>query len=196
MRMKSEWKFWIWMMLVAWLSACGTTGGGGAPTKSAGVESLTPVQALRFQDALSRLDQQQPKMAENLLEGLLRERTDVAELWLNLALSQFQQNNFAAADKTVSRIIANFPSTPQAYNLAGLLAVENGEFKKAQQHYAKALQLFPEYSNALYNMALLQDIYLQNTAAAVEYYNRYLKQVKEDEATKAWVENLAQSLSR
>jgi hypothetical protein len=48
----------------------------------------------------------------------------------------------------------------------------------------------------LYNMALLQDIYLQNTAAAVDYYNRYLILEKDDETTKAWVENLSQSLSR
>ena len=59
-----------------------------------------------------------------------------------------------------------------------------------------ALKLSPQYANALYNMALLQDIYLQNTAVAVDYYNRYLAQVKDDEATKAWVENLAQSLGR
>lgn len=195
MRLTSGWKIWIGMVLVIWLSACGTTG-GKPDQKSAGTESLTPSQAGRFQEALAQLDQQQPKKAESLLESLLRERTDVAELWLNLAFSQYQQKNFAAADKTVSRILAAFPRTVQAHNLAGLLAVEKGEFKKAEQHYADALKLSSGYANALYNMALLQDIYLQNTAAAVDYYNRYLILEKDDEATKAWVENLSQSLSR
>jgi Tfp pilus assembly protein PilF len=195
MRLTSGWKIWIGMALMMLLSACGTTG-GKQEQKSAGIESLTPSQAARFQEALAQLDQQQPKKAENVLESLLRERTDVAELWLNLALSQYQQNNFAAADKTVTRILAAYPRTVQAHNLAGLLAVENGEFKKAEQHYAEALKLSPQYVNALYNMALLQDIYLQNTVAAVDYYQAYLKLEKDDEATKAWVENLTQSLGR
>lgn len=196
MFVKSEWKFWIWVVLVALLSACGTTGGGAPGKKSAGVESLTPAQSMRFQEVLTRLDQQDPKTAENLLDALLRERTDVVELWLNLALSQYQQNNFAAADKTVSRILTNFPQTAQAHNLAGLLAVGNGEFKKAEQHYENALKIFPSYANALYNMALLQDIYLQNTVVAVDYYKRYLALVETDEATRAWVDNLAQTLDR
>lgn len=195
MRLTSEWKIWIGMALMILLSACGTTG-GKQEQKSAGIEALTPSQAARFQEALAQLDQQQPKKAENVLESLLRERTDVAELWLNLALSQYQQNNFAAADKTVTRILAAYPRTVQAHNLAGLLAVEHGEFKKAEQHYAEALKLSPQYVNALYNMALLQDIYLQNTVAAVDYYQAYLKLEKDDEATKAWLENLAQSLGR
>lgn len=195
MRLTSGWKIWIGATLVIWLSACGTTG-GKPEQKSAGIESLSPSQTGRFQDALAQLDQQQPKKAEKVLESLLRERTDVAELWLNLALSQYQQSNFTAAGKTITRVLATFPRTVQAHNLAGLLAVENGEFKKAEQHYADALKLSPAYANALYNMALLQDIYLQNTAVAVDYYNRYLAQVKDDEATKAWVENLAQSLGR
>lgn len=186
---------WLLLMLLALLNACGTTG-TRSPKGSANIATLTPSQAERYQQALNNLEQAQPQGAEKLLEDLLRERADVAELWINLALSQYQQKKWQVAEKTVGRILGSFPRVAQAHNLAGLLAVEKGEFKEAEQHYLQALEITPSYGNALYNMALLQDVYLRNIPAAVEYYNRYLAVVEEDEATKAWAENLSQTLAR
>ena len=62
--------------------------------------------------------------------------------------------------------------------------------------YLKAIAIDAEYTNALFNMALLQDVYLRNIASAVDYYNRYLQHAQDDEATKSWVDNLTQILAR
>jgi tetratricopeptide (TPR) repeat protein len=177
----------IWL-----LSACQSTGPVKTGKKSADVASLSESQSVLYQQALTHLEQQQPRQAENLLQGLLRERRDIAELWLNLALSQYQQKKWQQVEGAVAELLNTFPNVPQAHNLAGLLAVEKGEFAKAEQHYAQALKLDSEYANALYNMALLQDVYLQNINAAVNYYSQYLRLI-EDEETKAWVENLSQT---
>lgn len=191
----SVWKYCILVALSVWLSACQTTDGGRVG-KSAGIDSLSPTLAARYQQALEKLGQQQPQAAESLLQQLVRERADIAELWLNLALSQYQQQKFAAAEVNVRQVLTVFPEVPQAHNLAGLLAVEKGEFKQAEQHYQQAISIEAAYANALFNMALLQDVYLRNIPSAVDYYNRYLQYVQDDEATKAWADNLAQSLAR
>ena len=192
---KKWWAGGLLLVLITLLNGCETPG-SGSPRGSAGIETLTPSQSERYQQALGRLEETQPKDAENLLEDLVRERSDVAELWINLALSQYQQKKWQAAEDTVKQLLASFPRVAQAHNLAGLMAVEKGEFKQAEQHYLQALKLKPSYANALYNMALLQDIYLRNIASAVDYYNRYLALVEHDEATKAWAENLSQSLKQ
>lgn len=180
--------------LLLLLSACETpTGRQSGTSSTAALESLSPAQASLFQSAIADLEQKNPKSAEASLQSLLREREDIAELWLNLALSQYQQQDYAEAEKILAKVLVAFPRVEQGHNMAGLIAVEKGEFKQAQQHYQEALRLNPSYPNALYNMALLQDVYLQDIASAIEYYNRYLAEVKDDEATKAWVENLVQS---
>lgn len=192
---KKWWNGWGFFFLVVLLSGCETPGTGSSKG-SASVATLTPSQSERYQQALSKLEHAKPQEAEELLEDLVREKKDVAELWVNLALSQYQQSKWQMAEKTVQQTLSAFPRVAQAYNLAGLLAVEKGGFKEAEQHYLLALKIRPSYSNALYNMALLQDVYLRNIPMAVEYYNRYLAVVKDDEATKAWAENLTQSLAR
>jgi len=194
MQINGLWKCAAITAVLLLLSACETPAGRPtAKSSTASLESLSPSQAGLFQSAIADLEQKSPKTAEATLQALLKERSDIAELWLNLALSQYQQQNYAHAEKTLEKILVAFPRAEQAHNLAGLIAVEKGEFKRAQEHYQEALRLNPSYANALYNMALLQDVYLQNIASAIDYYNRYLAVVDEDEATKAWVENLAQS---
>jgi len=193
---KKAWKYWLFLVLLAWLSGCQTSGGGSVSGRSAGIDSLSQIQAGRYQQALDRLEQKEPQSAERLLQDLVRERRDVAELWVNLALSQYQQAKWQAAEATIDQTLSLFSRIPQAYNLAGLLAVKKGEFKQAEQHYLQAIGIDNAYANALFNMALLQDVYLRNVASAVDYYNRYLGYAPDDEATKAWVDNLSQSLAR
>lgn len=185
---------WLLICLVL-LNACQSSGqkpSRQTDKKTSGIESLTEPQRALYQQALADLEEKKPQQAEQALSQLARERGDLAEPWLNLALSQYQQQHWEASAKTTEALLTRFPDLPQAYNLAGLLAVEKGEFSKAQEHYSRALQLDPDYANALYNMALLQDIYLQNIPSAVNYYSQYLRHV-EDEATKAWLEQLSQS---
>jgi tetratricopeptide (TPR) repeat protein len=184
---------WLLMCLLT-LNACQTSGQTQAVNKQAGLASLTESQQALYQQALADLEQHKPQQAEVGLSGLLRERSDLAELWLNLALSQYQQKNWEKTATTTATLLTKFPNVAQGHNLAGLLAVEKGEFAKAQEHYVKSLQLDPNYINALYNMALLQDVYLQNIPSAVNYYSLYLGQV-EDEETKAWMEHLSQTVA-
>ncbi len=85
-------------------------------------------------------------------------------------------------------------SVAQAYNLQGLILQKEGQFEQAKQAFEKAIDRKSQYAEALYNLALLYDVYLQDIAKAVTYYNQYLAIVGEDDATQGWVDQLSSSL--
>lgn len=181
-------------MITLW--GCESTAPKGRHAEKSTIASLSVNERATFDRALADLAANQLERADRQLGQLLRTRPDVAEVWLNLALSQYRQGAFEDSAQTLAGLLARFDNIAQAYNLAGLLAVNRGEFAEAQTQYQKAIELDAHYSNALFNMALLQDVYLQNMALAVEYYNRYLTQVPDDTDTKSWTAGLRMSLEQ
>lgn len=188
---------WRRAVLIASLTllcaACGTT-----RTKPAdgSVDALSQENRQSFEQALQKMEQGAAMQAEPELARLAHSDPQVREVWLNLALAQYQQNNLEKAAETVATILQRWENTAPAHNLAGLIAVQEGQFDLAKQHYMHALRINPNYPNALYNMALLLDVYLQDIATAVEYYQLYLDVADQDEDTRIWLEELKLSLHR
>lgn len=183
------------LSITVWLWGCQSTPSKDGDTQ-ASIAALSAQERQDYDRALAHLVSGQPESAEKTLTQLLRARPEVAELWLNLALSHYQQGDLPAAKNALQTLQQHSADIAQAHNLLGLMAVDNGEFDKAQEHYLAAIKLQPKYSNALFNMALLQDVYLQNIASAVDYYERYLQLAPEDTDTKNWAAGLKMSLGR
>lgn len=186
--------FVILTMTILW--GCESTAPKGGHLEKSALASLSANERVTYDRALADLAANQPERAEKQFSQLLRTRPDVAEVWLNLALSQYQQDAYEESAETLAGLLSRFDGIAQSYNLAGLLAVKRGEFEKAQTQYKKAIEIDAGYSNALFNMALLQDVYLQNVALAVEYYTRYLQEVPDDADTKNWTDGLRMSLEQ
>jgi tetratricopeptide (TPR) repeat protein len=177
--------------IVLCLSGCANQNAQkSAPIK--GMNSLSAEQHTLYLQALTALDQQHPDQAEEKLTQLIKSKLNVHDIWLNLGLAQYQQKNWTDAQKSVDVILRQFPKNAKSLNLAGLVAVETGDFVQAKGYFTEAITLAPNYPQALYNMALLQDVYLQNISEAIGYYNRYLTLVNDDETTRSWVDQLTQ----
>ncbi len=186
-------------VIAATLWGCGSTqikDSASHSSQTSTLSSLSKQQLARFNSALSELKSEQPKAAEKKLKKLLSAQPDVVEIWVNLALSQYQQNKFKATQKTLNTLLQKTSDVPQAHNLLGLIAVERGSFKKAVNHYKKAIKLSPQYANAQYNMALLQDVYLQNIPLALRYYQNYSQIAPDDQQTKDWITHLQSSQAK
>lgn len=166
----------------------------GSVSGAGELTSLSSEEFERYKQALSELANHKPQNAEPSLRKLTQDRPYVPELWLNLALSQYQQENFDGAQDTLLGLFRLNDTVPQGYNVAGLVSVQQGLFDQAVKHYRRALELDPNYANALYNMALLHDVYLQDIARAVGYYERYLAVQTEDSQTRDWAQHLKRSL--
>lgn len=159
-------------------------------------EALTDAQQKQYQRALNFLKDDQPANAEKILKGLMQDVGALAEIQINLALSQYHQKKIHETDSALKNLIEHYPETAAVWNLAGLRAVEKGEFKQAEEYYRNAIQKDGRYSNAFYNMAMLQELYFKNLKLAVQYYQEYLKHVSiKDEETQNWVEHLTQILA-
>lgn len=167
---------------------------GEATYTGGGLSALSEVQSTEYRQALDNLNDKKPQAAEKSLTKLLKTHKTIGELWLNLALSQYQQEKYSEASDSVRQLLALSSNIAEAHNLAGLLAVRQGEFKNATSHYEKAIALKENYANALYNMALLQDVYLQDVKSAIAFYEQYAAINTEDQQTKDWIEQLRASL--
>lgn len=184
------------VVMAAWLWGCESTATKSDRAGKSAILSLSNSERKQYDEGLVHLAKARPESAEQALRQLVKTRPDVAEIWFNLALSQYQQRHFEQAEATLTRLRSSLGDFPEAHNLAGLIAVENGDFGKAAEHYQNAIDLKPNYSHAVYNMALLQDVYLQDIASAVAFYESYLRLKPEDTDTKNWANGLKMSLSR
>lgn len=160
------------------------------------VMSLTSANMQKYQSAMSSLANKKPEAAEQVLQQLVLVRPDIAEVWINLALSQYQQKHFDHAKMSIENLNEQMGGLAESYNLLGLIAVEQGEFSKAENFYKKAIEMKPKYSNALFNMALLQDVYFQRISLAVKYYERYSELMPQDKDTLNWTNGLKMSLEQ
>jgi tetratricopeptide (TPR) repeat protein len=99
---------------------------------------------------------------------------------------------------------ANVPATGSALapeldaaaqNLAGVSLRRSGKFAEARAAYERALALDPTYADAERNLAILQDLYLDDPSAALPHYERYqlLTQGSDTEVT-AWLTELKSRL--
>jgi tetratricopeptide (TPR) repeat protein len=175
------------------LAACQTSGPKkSGPTYS--VQQLSSEQKTQYQQALSLMDAQKHAVAEPLLFALTKQKPPVREIWINLILCQLETGEWQKAKANLETVLTRFELSATTLNLAGLVAVEQGEFKKAEDHYQSALKINENYAHALYNIALLYDVYLNDVAKAVSYYQKYLALAPNDQTTRDWTDQLANQL--
>jgi tetratricopeptide (TPR) repeat protein len=85
---------------------------------------------------------------------------------------------------------------PAVQNQLGLAKRKAGQFAEAKAAYERALALDPNHANAERNLAILQDLYLDDPAAALPHFERYqlLTQGADKEVT-AWLTELKSRLA-
>ncbi len=188
-------KFWVMVVVFGAIVSCGTTPTQQSdPVSRGGIALMTENHQAQFKKATASMEAGQFAKAELVFEQLQVAYPSILELPVNLAISQYQQGQYPAAKTTIAAILQKDSSVAQAYNLQGLILQKEGQFEQAKQAFEKAIDRKGQYAEALYNLALLYDVYLQDIAKAVTYYNQYLAIVGEDEATQGWVDQLSSSL--
>lgn len=176
------------------------TGCASAPPSSTGISQATNKSGLNekyrseYLRALNALEEKNYKPASVTLNKVMADNPGFVEGWANLALAQLHAGDIQAAKQSVNNAL-QLDQQAGLYNLAGLVAAEDGAYKTAEQHYARAIQINPNLANAHYNLALLNDIYYQNIAKAIQHYERYLALINDaDPDTEAWVQELKRNL--
>jgi len=116
-------------------------------------------------------------------------------LWIVLCLSLMVTIALAGkVNESVSELeqaVKLSPSQPIYLNQLGIAYRQQGQFAKSRDAYQRALALDPGYAAAALNLGILYDLYLGDTARALEQYGRYLALVPNGDATVTkWVADL------
>lgn len=149
-----------------------------------------------YQQGLDAFASRDYDNAKIIFAKFIEKYPSMAGAYVNLALIAYHLEDFQTTENLVTQAIGLNPSQAQAYHLRAQLHLKNGDIKKAQDDYIKAITIKPDYTNAHYNLALLYDIYLQDIEQAIKQYSIYLSLLgKEDEATKDWIEHLRRTIN-
>lgn len=191
---------WCWPILLCYL----IIGCSNTPTTdtevslpAANVSELTPAEKKSYEQALSQLSAEKPEKAEKTLHKLAQSHPGNPGLWINLANACYQSNQLEKANTAVKHAQKLNGNTPELYNIAGLVAVANGDYKNAEKHYLTVLKLNSNAANTHYNLALLYDVFFQDIRRAVTHYEQYLALGnQDDEETTNWLEELKLNLAR
>lgn len=187
-----------WRLLVALqaaslpllLAACGST-----PSKpdAAAPPEVSSAARSSFASAVAAMKAEQWAEAERELKQLLQSQPHLSGVHLNLALVYAQTQRPAEAESQFKQAIQVNPANMPARNQYGIWLRMQGRFKDAETVYVQALQANPEFADTHLNLGILYDLYLGNSAQALDHYQKYLALKGESADTarvKSWVADL------
>jgi tetratricopeptide (TPR) repeat protein len=145
-----------------------------AAPKAASTGPIAPATQRAYDDALALMRAGHPADAERGFRALTQSDPDLAGPHANLGVLARQGGRLPEAVKELEKATTLAPGLAVAWNQLGLAYRQSGEFTKARDAYEHALAIDPNYATAVLNLGVLDDLYLGDSARALELYTRYL----------------------
>ena len=162
--------------------------GAAAVARPASTGPIAPATQRAYDDALALMRAGHAADAERGFRALTQSDPDLAGPHANLGLLARQGGHLPEAVKELEKATALAPGLAVAWNQLGLAYRQSGEFTKARDAYGRALAIDPNYATAVLNLGVLDDLYLGDSAHALELYTRYLALTPAgDPAVAKWV---------
>jgi len=142
--------------------------------KPASTGPIAPATQSAYDGALALLRAGHVADAEKAFRALTQSDPDLAGPHANLGVIARNAGHPAEAVKELEKATTLAPGLAVAWNQLGLAYRQNGDFTKARESYEHALAIDPNYATAVLNLGVLDDLYLGDSARALELYTRYL----------------------
>jgi len=126
----------------------------------------------RYQQALELHTQDKQQQAQEVFLQLHNDFPALSGPAVNIALIIMTTDPQQAEHYLQQAIIRN-PKNYTALHLLGVLARQDFRLQQARDYYQQALALAPDYAQAWYNLAVLNEVYLGDFSAAVAAYTQY-----------------------
>ena len=115
---------------------------------------------------------------------------------IDLGVAYARTADLERAEASLLKALESSPNHPVAHNELGLVQRRKGEFAKARASYEAALTQFSDFHYAHRNLAILCDVYLGDSACALEHYTAYSRIVPDDKEVVKWMADLRNRGSR
>ncbi len=167
-----------------------------------------------YKQALVLMEQQKWSAASELFDQVIAKQANLSGSYVNQALilrelSKQQQGaaqteqakikqaeQVSASEILIDKAISVNPLNPYAQYLKGKILQEKGLFEQAEQHYAAALSIWPNYTQARLSMAILLELYRGKLLEAYPHYTAYLQLKVDDKQVLRWQAALAIKIKR
>jgi tetratricopeptide (TPR) repeat protein len=136
-----------------------------------------------FEQALL-LDERGDQRAAELYAKAIAEQDCVADAHCNLGIIESQRGSTIKAFDCFTTALKHDPRHGEAHYNLGNLYFDSNDFRLAQIHYEMAVEVDSSFANAYFNLALIQVIN-NDASAAIQTLARYQQLVSEVEGRKA-----------
>jgi len=127
-----------------------------------------------FDEARRALAAGRTEQAEKAFRALAQAHPELGGPHANLGLIQRQAGKLPEAAAALEQAVAASPSQPLYWNELGVTYRMQGRFTQAREAYEQALALDAGHAGATLNLAILNDLYLNDGVRALALYEKYL----------------------
>jgi len=169
-----------------------TVGANGQPLRT---REIPPNALTLYEQAVAAMAGGDSIDAELRFQEFLLQYPDYPGAHVNLAIIFMSRGDLQAAENSLTDALIVDPVHAAALNQLGMLLRRQGKFPEAESAYSKAISANPGYALAHYNIAVLNDLYLQRLDVALEHYERYQELAGDDQQVTKWIADLKRRIS-
>jgi Flp pilus assembly protein TadD len=143
-----------------------------------------------YEAAVRMLEEAKYEPGIALLLQVTERAPELTQAHIDLGIAYARTGDLDHAEASLQRALELNPRHPAGYNELGLVQRRKGEFANSRASYEAALAQFADFHYAHRNLAILCDLYIGDTACALEHYEAYSRLVPADAEVVKWIADL------
>jgi len=115
---------------------------------------------------------------------------------VNLGILYRKHAELAKSDQSLRAAVQRDPTDAEAWSELGVTLRQEGKFHEAADAYNQAISVNPNFAPAYRNLAIVLDLYLGDTGAALTAMEHYRDLAADDKGVTGWIADLKQRAAK
>lgn len=183
-------------LLLLLLAGCASLPGANRAADPDESRPVAPAAALTlYEQAVAAMAAGEDVEAELRFAEFLLRYPDFPGAHVNMAILQARSGNDTAAEASLLQALQLDPQHAAALNQTGMLRRRQGRFADAEEAYLAAIAADSTYALPHYNLAVLNELYLQRLEAALVHFQKYQELGGNDTQVEKWIVDLERRIA-